>query len=73
VVTCAYEWSETHTPRSLWLGSEEKHGGDPVKALDDRMADEFIALRNMELPWAWRSSFLGFAGKNFHVSFFQRK
>jgi hypothetical protein len=74
VVTSCFEWDETVTPRSLWLGgSNDPSAQSAETALTDRLREDFTLVEDSQIvPVFWRESVSELRGKEYRVMVFKR-
>ena len=77
VILSAFEWKDTITPRSLWLGG---NGGSaagaamesPEEALAKRLSPDFECISVEQVPLYWQETARDLKGKLYHVTHWTR-
>ena len=75
VIVSCFHWSETVTPRSLWLGGYTGPDGQKVSSVDtikERLKDDFKLITRSDVPVFWKESIRDIRGKIFDVSVWKR-
>jgi hypothetical protein len=76
VILSAFEWKDTVTPRSLWLGGNGKLTGEgdisPEAALEKRLSPDFECISCEQVPLFWQESARDLRGKLYHVTQWRR-
>ena len=79
IILSAFEWKDTITPRSLWLGG---NGGiissdtgveeSPSDALTKRLSSDFECISCEQVPLFWQETSRDLKGKLYHVTQWKR-
>jgi hypothetical protein len=76
VILSAYQWKESVTPRSLWLGGNgqapEAEETSPEAALNKRLSADFECIACEQVPLFWQQSSRDLKGKLYHVTQWKR-
>lgn len=77
IILSAYEWKDTITPRSLWLGGNmDVMGGSveetPTEALVKRLSPDFECVSCEQVPLFWQETSRDLRGKLYHVTQWKR-
>lgn len=76
VILSAFQWKETITPRSLWLGgngqASEVEETTPEAALHKRLSADFECIACEQVPLFWQQSSRDLKGKLYHVTQWKR-
>lgn len=78
IVASAYQWSETRTPKSLWLGGTtskfdgSEHFIKPQEQLAKRLSGDFELISEKKLPLIWQESSADLRCKILSVAIFRR-
>ena len=76
VILSAFEWKDTITPRSLWLGGDREAEGanaiSPEAALEKRLSPDFECISCEQVPLFWQETARDLKGKLYHVTQWKR-
>lgn len=79
VILSAFEWKDTITPRSLWLGgncdiigSQTGTEESPIEALAKRLYPDFECVGCEQVPLFWQETSRDLKGKLYHVTQWKR-
>lgn len=79
IILSAFEWKDTITPRSLWLGgngdilsSETGVEESPSDALSKRLSSDFECVGCEQVPLFWQETSRDLKGKLYHVTQWKR-
>ena len=77
LITSAFQWKETVTPKSLWIGGYiHEETGTQVKSIDsliEKLSEDFKHVSSDKIPIIWNESSRDVRGKVYDIIGFVRK